>query len=247
MRAAAILDRAHPMNANCVFAWDARFPTLELTTGRKGIMSANVTSSLSQAGAMARKFAGGAFGASQIDFGIFTPTNSLHFRPATWLSYMHFGNISPGSEARIIACQSDNNIANGWQLGADNQNSNQLGLTTVKTIQDMRVTTPITECPTGWHAVGVTSAGTDGNAVQFWVDGQKVTTQIHTLGIGTSNPNTTDPLLIAQHRFQAAASSNEALGNLRMFSQILPDVWMRFWGLNPYLGFISDALTSPLG
>lgn len=238
MREAAILQRAHPMNSHCVFAWDARFPTLELTTGRKGVMSTNVTSSLSQAGAIARKFAGGAFGDSQIDFGLFVPTNTLHMRPATWLCYMHFGNVNPGMNARIIGCQSDNNIANGWQLGADNINAEQLGLTAVKAIQDMRVTTPITECPTGWHAVGVTSAGTDGNSVQFWVDGFKVTTQINTLGSGGSAPNTTDPLLLAQHRFQAAASSNEALGNLRMFTQILPDVWMEQWGINPYLGFI---------
>lgn len=244
MRQNPVLEKAHPINRGCVFAWDARFPSLELTTGRSGIMTANVSSQLSQAGAMARQFAGGGFGNSQIDFGIFSATNSLHFKPATWLTYMHFANIPPGANARMVGCQSDNNIANGWNLGPDDINADRLGLTAIRSIQDIRVSTPITECPTGWHAVGVTSLGTDATGVQFWIDGQKVTTDVHTLGVGVSGPNTTDPLLIGQHRFQSATSSNEASGNLRMFDRVLSDYWMRVWGLSPYLGFIADILTS---
>jgi hypothetical protein len=241
MREAAILHRAHPINRGCVFAWDARCPIIELTTGRLGVMTTNVTSQLSQAGAIARQFAGGGFGNSQIDFGLFPATSSMHFQPATWLTYMHFANISPGSQARMVACQSDNNAVAGWQLGPDDVNADRLGLTLVKSVADVRASTNVTLTPTGWHCVGVTSDGINGNGIQIWIDGEKVVTDVHTLGSGGSVPVTADPFLIGQHRFQSATSSNEASANLRCFDRILPDYWMREAGKKPYLGFNPEA------
>jgi len=241
MREFAILQRSHPINQGCLFAWDARMPTVELTTGSLGIMSANVTTALSQVGSIARQFAGGGFGDSQITFGLFVPTNNLQSNPTTWLTYMHFANVSPGSSARMVACQSDNNIANGWQLGPDDINADRMSLTLVRSVANVRASTPVHLCPTGWHAVGVTSDGINGNGVQFWIDGIKVVTDVHNIGSGSSNPNTTDPLLIGQHRFQSPASSNEASANIRIIDHILPDNLMEEWGHKPYLGYISQV------
>lgn len=178
-------------------------------------------------------FAGGALGASQLDFGTLATTAGMQTGPATWA----FFTISNDGNVQL-ATQNDNNGSQGWQVGSDRGNSATLGLEFPGAGQDLRKsisdTTPIN---TPFTAVYTTDGTLTAAGVNIYLNGVRGTTNVSIDSLGGSGAATTHPVLLGAKQYLAAASYNGTIFVALMANRIWSDAEVKSFHANPYQVF----------
>jgi hypothetical protein len=236
-----ILDKSHPVNRKCVFAWDARLPQQNLVDGRLGTQTNNVSLGVAPGSIIGRKFTqSGSYQSSQINFGLYVPTNFLHGSPATWLFYT---NIASASNI-ALACQTDSDGSRGWQVGT---NDGRLYLGLVRSSSDIRKSIN-NNALTGIHRIAVTYDGTETNTgTHIYVDGVEQTYFTSSGPSGSTTPNTADPLLLGTQRWDTAQSYGGIIFNARFYQRVLSTAEIQTFSQDPYVGFVYAKSTSTFG
>jgi hypothetical protein len=236
-----ILDKSHPINRKCVFAWDARLAQQNLVDGRLGTQTSNVSLGVAPGSILGRKFTqSGTYQSSQINFGLYVPTNFLHGSPATWLFYT---NIASASNI-ALACQTDSDSSKGWQVGTS---GGRLYLGLVRSSTDIRKTIN-DNALTGIHKIAITYDGTETNTgIHIYVDGIEQTYYASSGPSGTTGANTTDPLLLGTQRWETSQSYGGTIFNARFYQRVLSTAEISIFSKDPYVGYVRPSSISAFG
>ena len=236
-----ILDKSHPINRKCVFAWDARLAQQNLVDGRLGTQTNNVSLGVAPGSILGRKFTqSGTYQSSQVNFGLYVPTNNLHASPATWLFYTNI--ISASNIA--LACQTDSDSTRGWQIGT---NGGRLYLGLVRSSSDIRRSIN-NNTLTGIHRIAVTYDGTETNTgIRIYVDGVEQTYFTSSGPSGTTGPNTTDPLCLGTQRWDTTQSYGGVIFNARFYQRVLSTAEIKVFNQDPYIGYARPKGGSSFG
>jgi hypothetical protein len=236
-----ILDKSHPINRKCVFAWDGRLAQQNLVDGRLGTQTNNVSLGVAPGSILGRKFtSGGGYQSSQINFGLYVPTNFLHGSPATWLFYTNI--VTAGNIA--LACQTDSDASRGWQVGTSN---GRLYLGLVRSSSDIRKTIS-NNALTGIHRIAITYDGTETNTgIHIYVDGVEQTYYASSGPSGSTSANTTDPLLLGTQRWETNQSYGGVIFNARFYQRVLSTAEIQAFSQDPYVGYVRSKSTPIFG
>jgi hypothetical protein len=198
------LNRQSSLTRGLVLAWRANEP-IDLTSGVKP-----TETGLSR-GQKSWKFAGGAEGASDANFGLHASTNNLHTQPATF-AFLATSNVL--SET-ALACHTDANSDRGWSVGYhyDDHTGPQvfgLGLVHVAASTNLRVITT-TLPPAGSIYSLVIASDSTSAGTKIWLNGVPATLSASPDATGGSGVASAESLYLGRRRFDTALSHNGSI------------------------------------
>lgn len=229
------LDKRHPINRGCVFAWDARNPTCDAAKGYAGTLVGSITQgATSSLGTAGKKFGGNWYYEDCVQFGDHQYTNTLHATPATWVYY--YNQVT--STNLSLGCHCDYFSSGGWTFGTYYELAAYFKLELIRSSTDVRAT--FTPPGTGEHVLVCTYDGTNNySGIVAYFDGTAAARgdSYNQDGSGIGYPVTPgDPLCISTNRFETASSFDGTIYCARAFNRVLDAQEIALISSDPYLG-----------
>jgi predicted GNAT family acetyltransferase len=185
----------------------------------------------------ATAFAGGAEGASDINFGTYSRTSDLHEQPATF-AFLATSNVL--SET-ALACHTDANSDRGWSVGYhyDDHTGPQvfgLGLVHVAASTNLRVITTTLPPAGSLYALVIASNSTSAGT-KIWLNGVPCALSASPDATGGSGIASAESLYLGRRRFDTALSHNGKISLALIASRVWSDSEVAAFSSNPF-GFL---------
>ena len=228
------------MNKACVFALYARqeYDLVSHTVPTR----TNVSRDAGHAG-IADVFAGGAEGASDLNFGDYGPTRDLGKLPATFSVYASGSDISKAA----WACHTDADVAGGWTFGYQSAQTAP-GFRSVYSTTDQKIafgTSALLNSSQQDYAVSLAYDGQPTPNVSVFWNGQTAaaiggSVSVVSNGSGTPGSGAGQNLYIGRARYNGAQSMTGGIYLVHICSEQWGPDKLKAWGENPWQVFAPD-------